>query len=231
MSHNFRTPTKATSKAASVSDDRLPGRPTPKFLWAAHPDSWEFIDGQWLPRLKKIPLVDGVNGCRKGPYGHIPVLNQLRIDRFIPLDDEIAVKLTDKDGKITDDAGYMVKWEGQRGAHYADIWATPHLVGSGRQLRVDWSTGYDVAGFNAWRLWLVESGTVPKPTPAVLAQIIKLQGKRANRRVGESHDGNPHVQAHVKREQDKLEAMKASAEPPKPRRARAKRQRASVQDV
>lgn len=211
MPHNFNKQ-KASNKASVTSDNRLPGRPRARFVLAHHPDSWEFIDGAWLPQLKTIPLIPGVNGCRQGPDGHLPVLVALRQDRWTPIDDQIAIKITDPDtGKIVDDAGYLLEWEGRRGPHYSDAWCTPMLLGSGRNASVDWSTGFDVAGYNVWRLWLVESGTIEKPSPAVMAQLLKVQEKRASRRINESHDGNPHIQAHVKAEMDKLEAMRSAS--------------------
>ncbi len=211
MAHNF-TSTKVSNKAGTVEDGRLPGRPSPRFIWAHHPDSWEFMDGQWLPRLKKIPLIDGVNGCKKGPNGHIPVLNALRQDRWVPLDEDGTIKVTDPaTGQVIEDKGYLCAWDGQKGTHYSDAWGTPLLIGAGRQLKVDWSTEYDHQGFDAWRRWLVDSGTIEPPSPAVEARVIKTQANRAKRRIKEGHDGNPHVQAHVVAEHEKLEAMKATA--------------------
>ena len=229
MPHNFAS-RKANNKAGSNSDSRLPGRPRPRFVFAHHPDSWEFVNGEWLPRLKSIPLVPGVNGCRPGPNGHLQVIARLQSDRFTVLDEDMEIRVTDPEtGEIVTDSGYMVEWEGQKGAHYSDAWCSPMLYGAGNRLQIDWSTEYDRAGFDAWRSWLVESGAIKRPTTAAMARLIKIQEKRANRRIGESHDGNPHVQAHVKREQDKLSDMKKAAPQPKKRRARAAKRKISNQ--
>ena len=161
--------------------------------------------------MTKIPLVPGVNGCRKGATGHLPVLTRLRGEGWIPIDEAGAVKLSDPDGTIIDDDTYLLRWEGRRGPIYQDCWSHPTLIGHGPTARVDWSSQYDRPGFRAWRAWLVDSGTLPDVTAGVAARLCKVQGSRAARRTAEGHDGNPHVQAHVNHELSKLDGMKDAA--------------------
>jgi len=228
MPHNFQSK-KANNKAGSASDDRLPGRPRPRFLLAHHPESFEFVGGKWLPMLKTIPLIPGVNGCRNGANGHQPVIVELRNNRWVPLDEDMSIKVTDPDtGDIVDDEGYMEEWEGKKGPHFSDAWCNPMLVGSGKAASVDWNTGFDHAGYNAWRAWLIEEGHIKPPSPAVLARLTKIQEKRANRRIHESHDGNPHIQAQVKAGLDKLAAMNAAAPEEKKRPVKAKKRKAGA---
>lgn len=211
--HQFAAqPRKATStKVGTAEDDRLPGRPTDKFVYAHHPNNWEWIDGAYLPRLTKVPLRPGVNGCKKGRGGHIPVLNRLRSEGWTVIDESGPVKLTGEDGEIVDDTGYLLAWPGRIGPIHQDCWSIPSLLGAGNSATVDWSSQFDREGWNAWRLWLLAEKLIAPPTAGVLNHLLKLQNRRASRRSGESHDGNPHIQAHVRREQDKLTAMSDAA--------------------
>ena len=214
MPHDFQPPqrTSATRVTSSTIDDRLPCRPTPKFIYAAHPNAWEWHpDHGFIPRAKKIPLVPGVNGCRKGANGAQAVLTRLRSDGWIVLDEDGPIIRTGDDGDLVKDQGYLYRWEGRSGPVYQDAWAAPSIVGYGRNASVDWVSQYDREGFAAWRAQLVRNGTIPKPSAAVLARLLKVQARRAGRRVHESHDGNPHVQAEVKAQQDRLEAMQDAA--------------------
>lgn len=209
---NARPRKEGGQRVSSVDDARLPGRPSPRFIYAHNPASWDFdAEYGFLPRVQKIPLRVGVNGHRPGPNGHLPVLTGLRAKGWIPLDEGGPVKRTGDGGEIEDDTGYLYRWEGTKGAIYQDCWATPTLVGAGRTARVDWSTQYDRAGFRAWRVMLRDSGTVPPITAGVAAGLVKIQERRAARRLNEGHDGNPHVQAHVKAEHATLAAMQAEA--------------------
>lgn len=225
-----------TKVAAQLADDKLPGRPLPKFVYAAHPGAWEYVDKAtgFLPRLKKIPLIPGVNGCRPGPNGHLPVLASLARKGWTVIDESDVVIRTDPNGNLVRDKGYLYKYPGKRGAIYQDCWSHPSLIGYGPTAQVDWATQYDRAGFDAWRAHLRDSGRVPAPTAGVMAQALKLQTRRAARRIVDGHDGNPHVQAHVKREQQRLEDMRnAAAEAGarvkgKKRKAKAKPERANV---
>ena len=214
MSHSFSgQPVKASAtKVSSIVDERLPARPTPKFVYCHHPNSWEFhADLGWIPRVKKIPLIPGVNGCRKGPSGAQPVLTRLRSDGWIVLDEDGPVVRTGDDGDLVRDNGYLYKWEGTGGPIYQDAWTRPSVIGVGPSAKVDWTSQYDREGFAAWRAMLRDKGMVPAATPAVLAEACKVQERRSRRRLSEGHDGNPHVQAHVTTEMARLDAMTAGA--------------------
>lgn len=215
MPHSFptgkRTRASAT-KVTSITDERLPGKPTPKFVYAHHPNSWEFhLEHGWIPYVKKIPLVPGVNGCRKGARGVQPVLTRLASEGWIVIDEDCPIVLTGSDGDLIKDNGYLYRWEGIRGAIYQDAWSSPSVIGTGPAAKVDWQTQYDRVGFAAWRAMLVEKRLVPPASAAVLAEAVKVQTTRSRRRLAEGHDGNPHVQAQVKREMSKLDAMIAAA--------------------
>ena len=215
MTHRFTgRPTKATAtKVATIAEDRLPGRPEPKFIYAHHPSGWTYTDGVgFLPTLAKIPIRPGVNGCKAGPSGHLPMLNRLSSEGWIPIDESGPVKITDRrTGKIADAEGYLMRWPGRRGAIYQDVWAEPTIIGAGSYAECDWSTQYDRAGFQAWQVWLRDSGAVPAIQAGVAAQLVKVKTRRAARRVTEGHDGNPHVQALVVAEAAELASMEDAA--------------------
>ena len=208
--HNFKAPKRASATAvsASIDDDRLPGRPNHKFVYAHSPTSWEYdAELGYLPRLSKIPLRPGINGCRRGRNGHLPVLSKLRAEGWTIIDENGPVKRCNDAGEVVDDTGYLMAWEGRKGTIYADVWSTPSVYGN----TIDWASQYDREGFRHYRAFLRDSGAIPKAAPGVLAHIVKVQTRRANRRVAEGHDGNPHIQKHVKREMGKLENMQTDA--------------------
>jgi len=212
--HTFQR-SKASVSKATISSDLLPGKPIPKFLLVHSPASWEFHPTllRWLPRIKRQPITPGVNGCKAGRNGHLPLVVSLRERGFIVIDDDAKVIYHDEDGDLVEDHGYMVKYDGQRGAMYAEIWARPAILGYGRNASTDWSSQYDVAGFDLWRASLVDEGLIRQPSPAVLAQVMDRQQSRADRRLKEAHDGAPHIQRHVEGEKATLAAMEvASAE-------------------
>ncbi len=215
MSHRFTgTPIKATStKSQVVEDTALPGRPTPKFVYCHNPSNWSFhTDHGFIPNVTKIQIRPGVNGCKRPPNGHIPMLSRLRSDGWIPIDESGPIKVTDPEsGQIVDDMGYLHQWEGKRGPIYQDAWSWPTLLGAGSAATCDWSSQFDRAGFVAWQVQLRDSGTVPPIGPGIAARLLKVKGRRADRRVADGHDGNPHIQAHVNREHAELEAMKTAA--------------------
>ena len=212
--HNFKAPQKATSTrvSATIDDTRLPGRPNHKFVYAHHPGSWDYdpVDG-FLPRLTKIPLRAGINGCLPGPRGHFPVLARLRGEGWTVIDESGPVKRSDPNGEITDDTGYLMQWDGRNGPIFQDCWALPSVVGTGPGAVVDWASQYDRDGFRAFRKMLRDTGAVPAAQPAVLSSIVKVQKRRANRRIPEGHDGNPHVQKIMKREMARLQSMETDA--------------------
>jgi len=218
MPHDFaaQPPAKAAPQkvtAVTLSDDRLPGKPQPKFIYAHHPGNWEFVSEEtgFVPRISKVPLRPGINGCRKGPQGHLPVLSRLRMEGWVILNEDGPVKVSSPTGEIVDDHGYLLRYDGVRGATYADVWSRPFVVGAGPSARVDWSSQYDREGWNAWRVFLRESGAVPPPSPSVLAANMRRQERRSRRRIAEAHDGAPHVQAIVEHETAKFNAMREAA--------------------
>ncbi|MHA1570592.1 MAG: hypothetical protein ACTSWM_02125 [Alphaproteobacteria bacterium] len=136
----------------------------------------------------------------------------LQSQGWITLDESGPIRRTDPDsGALVDDTGYLMQWEGKRGPIYQDAWSWPTLIGRGRAARVDWSAQFDRAGYVAWLVMLRDTGAVPPISPGVAARLLKVQNRRADRRLAEGHDGNPHVQAHVKEQRARLEAMKDAA--------------------
>lgn len=213
MAHTFTKEKTTAAKVTSLVDDLLPGRPTVKFIYAHHPNSWEHVPGYgFLPRLKKHSIQAGVNGTQRGPRGIHSLLTNLRADGWFPIDDQGPVMVTDPDsGDIVEDSGYLLKWRGAKGAIYQDAWAEPTIIGTGSQRRCDWNSQYDRAGFLAWREWLRDNDRVPAIQPGVASELVKLKERRANRRTSEGHDGNPHVQAIVLEEHQQLEALRKDA--------------------
>lgn len=215
MPHTFSgTPVKATSTKVHVdSDERLPGRPSPKFVYAHNPSNWSFdpVHG-FLPVATKIPIRPGVNGCGRPPNGHVAMLSGLRAQGWIILDESGPIRVTNPDtGEIVEDAGYLLLWEGKKGKIYQDVWSWPTLIGRGNSARVDWSSQFDHDGFKAWLIMLRDTGVVPPISPGVASRLLKVQERRADRRLSEGHSGNPHIQAHVKAEHKTLDRMKDAA--------------------
>ena len=204
---------KATSKATISTDDRLPGWPRPKFIYAHSPMSWEWSveHERFLPRLKRINIMPGTSGIRKGAGGHAPMIANLQSQGWTVLPDDMQVIYTDEGGKLAKDTHYMVAYQGRRGTTYADVWERPVVIGGGASASVDWSSLYDVDGFNAWRASLLDSGAVPPPNPAVLAGLVQRQERRAGRRINDAHDGAPHVQRIVEGHQQTLSDMQEAA--------------------
>lgn len=205
--------------------DVLPEQRGHQFFYMAHPNNWEFVDNQWLPRLKRFVLKPGVNGVSDGPNGYRMAKANYEADGWIFFDHKIPVIYFDEDGNKVEEKGYLCSLPGLNGAVYTDVWHTPIVVGMGRTARVNWSDGFDSAGFDLWRKMLVEKGFVDTPNKSVLMGIISLQRKRTERNALTANSGNPVAMRRYEDEKDMLEAMSESINPPKPahKKTQAKR--------
>ena len=201
----------------------------PKFVMAHHPNSWEFKNGQWLPRIKQHHIYPGVNGTDKNG-NHALMLAQLQMDGWTVLSHDLPVCFYDDDGELVDDVGYMVRYDGTRGPIYKDVWAIPAIYGAGASAKTVWD--HDEAGYDAWRARLVEQGIVAAPSPHVLAGAVDLQLNRMTRDQNNAH--MPIVAKQIEKESARYESMKASVDKmvetlkPQPRKALKRGKAASV---
>ncbi len=200
----------------------------PKFLMAHHPNSWEFKNDQWLPRIKQHHIYPGVNGTDKNG-NHALMLAQLQMDGWTVLSHDLPVCFYD-DAELVEDVGYMVKYDGTRGPIYKDVWAIPTILGAGSSAKTIWD--HDEAGYDAWRARLVEQGIIAAPNPHVLGEAVDLQLNRMTRDQNNAH--MPIVAKQIEKESARYEAMKSSvdalseAQAPAPRKRLKRGAAASV---
>lgn len=218
---------------------RLPGRPWPPFIYAHHPQAWEVVDGEWLPVLKPIFAVPGVNGCKvlrtKQPDGSIRtqvIASTMKADmeqkgwRFL---DERAPVLVSRDGELVEEAGYLDEIEGDRGTFYCSVWWTPEVQGYGRRAQAV-KGDFDQAGYDATRRRLVEQGAIPPVDPRIVGRKLDRQQDRAARSAKLAHDGSaPGLKARADREAARLEEVEAASESkvPKKRKPATRRKRST----
>lgn len=203
-------------KPQKVSDapgnsERLPERANAPFFFVHHPGDWEFIEGEWLPRVKRWPLKSGVNGVQSGKRGYLQAKTNLEADGWIVINHDVPVCYHDDDGDLIDDTGYLCSLLGQNGQVHTDVWHKPSVIGMGRTASVDWKEGYDRAGFNLWRKKLLELGLIPAANPASLSQLVRVQERRTRRHAKQAVEGNPIAQRKHEVEKVRLEGMKASS--------------------
>jgi hypothetical protein len=120
----------------------------------------------------------------------------------------------DENGELVESRGYLdrydAKGKGLKGTYHATPWDVFDGV-RGRGSKAEAVFEWDQEAFDATRkLWL-ERGLIDRPHSQTLAAAIDVQRARAERRVGEAHDGAPHVQAKVQAEYERLERMEAAA--------------------
>lgn len=217
---NFK-PQKVTDTVENP--DILPEWRAPQFFYMHHTDSWEFIDGEWLPRLKRWRLVPGVNGVQPGPNGYRVAKANYEADGWTVLPHNCPVIYTDPEsGELIEDSGYLCSLRGRGGKVYTDVWHTPIVMGAGRTASVNWKDGFDREGFDLWRKMLMAKGFIGKPNPMVLSSLIEIQKRRTDRNASKAVSGNPYAIAKFEDEKVKLAAMEASISPPK-RRGRKKK--------
>lgn len=174
---------------------KLPELPRHDFHLMHNPENWEVCqreDGEWewLPRLKCLYLVPGINGVRQVKGG---------------IDDSPArLAFKDRGWTIIDrDLGYVTKYPCARGKSSYLTWDRPHVMG--RKIIVR----HDAAGYAAWRRGLVEDGTIPTPEPEALEAILHQLDRRIERAGKSVHI--PGVKARVDADTAKLDGAKKAA--------------------
>lgn len=177
MAHDFSDQgTVVSGPAASTRPgaQRLPEMPRPDFYLMHHPERWEPVeteggDWEWLPKLKRLLLVPGVNGVRATAGG---------------VDDSHARINFENQGwhLLPRDLGYVVRYPCRTAApsHYT-LWDTPVVMGRRVVLR------HDTEGYNQFRRELVTSGTIPPPEPEALEVILNDLQHRIDRNSAQIH--------------------------------------------
>lgn len=156
----------------------LPAKPVPPFILAHYPSNWDFFDGQFVPRVKKIPLVPGVNGHRHGDDS-IPRANLIK-DGWNILRD-VTVTVTGEDGEPKEVPHYMVEHQGYQGPLFLDVWTHPEVIGQGPNAVVDYT--HDGEGQRTWLKSLVKNGDVEPIRPAVAKRVAERLGNDAARKL------------------------------------------------
>ena len=224
--------------AVGLVDSAIAEYPNSKFILAHPPGEYEFDGEQWLPVVKHLALRPGVNGVQSGEGGWSRYFGRLVGDGWTIIDPMPTggVLVTGDDGSMEETPGYLIPWACRRGkvkgTHYADVWSTPTAVGGGARASVSWH--FDRAGWDAWRLRLMETGALPQPRSVDVQHRIIVQRKRSERHIASAHDGAPHIQAKGEREQGRLAAMEAATaglQTPKPKRRKRPTKRPAATGV
>lgn len=169
--------------------------PEPAFWFIAHPNRWQFLDGQWLPVLSRLSQRPGAKNVTKdGDTAHAETLLRKGGWTVIPWD---AV-----------DGGYVTVYDGNRGPVHVSKWEQPRQVGA----QVVMTT--DQEGYRAFLRGLITDGYIAPPDPLVLEAMIEQQSQRVENNANRLHE--PTVRARYERDLAKLEAMRAAAAPEAP---------------
>ena len=172
-------------------------RPEPYFHLMFAPGQWEAVEmtgrgWTWLPKLKKLPLLPGVNGVRFGrPHA----------------DASLAIASAQQRGLtvIPDDyrGGFVMRHMTANG------WT--HLHNAERLVRVGLTSEVrgDRDAWNEFRYGLVVDGIIPPPSAEELELLIDRQRRRLERNQKDIHI--PAVAARVEAATAKLEGMEAAA--------------------
>jgi hypothetical protein len=198
MAHDFsNSGTLVSGPEASTRPGatKLPELPRKDFHLMHNPESWELAqreDGEWewLPRLKCLYLVPGINGVRQVKGG---------------IDDSPArLAYQDRGWTVIDRAlGYVTKYPCARGQSAYLTWDRPHVMGRKIIIR------HDAPGYAAFRRGLIENGTIQAPEPEALEAILHQLDKRIDRAGKSIHI--PGVKARVEADQAKLDGAKKAA--------------------
>jgi len=205
----------------------LPEKANFQFFYMHHPSHWHFIEGEWLPGMKKWRLNPGVGGVEKGRNGYRQARTNLEMDGWTVISHDVPVVYHDDQGQLVNDTGYLCSLRGRGGKVYTDVWHTPFILGAGRTARVDWGEGFDREGFNLWRKLLLERGIIARPNQAILANTVTIQRKRVDRCAAKANTNNPYAVSVYERELSMLEGMEASFDKPVKRKT-SKKQKVSA---
>lgn len=147
--------------------------PNAPFYLLHSPFSWELVQMNdvyvWLPTFGLLYEIAGVNGIEETAQG---------------ADSTVArMKLMENGQTIIDrEYGYIARYETKSGGyHYRMKWDLPKQIGS----KVFWNT--DTAGYNEWRLSLVEMGIIDPPEIEVIQSKLALLERKIDRKLKFQH--------------------------------------------
>tara|TARA_R100000664_G_C2739013_1_gene127839 strand:- start:492 stop:1046 length:555 start_codon:yes stop_codon:yes gene_type:complete len=183
-------------------------RAEPDFTLGHYPTEWEMVETEngleWLPRLKKLALVPGVNGVRQTRNG---------------VDDRIArTTYTDQGWTlIPRDLGYVTAYPTTSGTTYLLTWDRPKRLGNRCIVK------HDDAGFNAFRRSLIEDGVIERPDPDALEAIAERL-----RRTIARNEKNAHIAGVAEKIEADRELLAAMREEPKPKKRGGRKAKADA---
>jgi len=209
MPHSFdNLGTTVTTSSRSVGATVLPMRAEPDFTLGHYPTEWEMVETEngleWLPRLKKLALVPGVNGVRQTRNG---------------VDDRIArTTYTDQGWTlIPRDLGYVTAYPTTSGTTYLLTWDRPKRLGNRCIVK------HDDQGFNDFRRSLIEGGVIERPDPDALEAIAERL-----RRTIARNEKNAHIAGVAEKIEADRELLAAMREEPKPKKRAGRKTKADV---
>ena len=209
MPHSFdNLGTTVTTSSRSVGATVLPMRAEPDFTLGHYPTEWEMVETEngleWLPRLKKLALVPGVNGVRQTRNG---------------VDDRIArTTYTDQGWPlIPRDLGYVTAYPTTTGTTYLLTWDRPKRLGNRCIVK------HDDQGFNAFRRSLIEGGVIERPDP----DALEASAERLRRTIARN-EKNAHIAGVAEKIEADRELLAAMREEPKPKKRGARKAKADA---
>lgn len=187
-----------TTSSRTVGATVLPMKREPDFTLGHYPTEWEMVETEngleWLPRLKKLAMIPGVNGVRQTRNG---------------VDDRIArTTYTDQGWTlIPRDLGYVTAYPTTTGTTYLLTWDRPKRLGNRCIVK------HDEAGFNAFRRSLIEDGVIERPDPDALEAIAERLRRTIARNEKNAHIAG--VAEKIEADRELLAAMRGDAKPSK----------------
>ena len=182
---------------------KLNHAPSPPFFLKWHPQRWELVEGELLPKLGRLAVEPGVNGVDKNGDPSLAFVSaKQRGWRVIGWD------------VITD--GYVRVHQGNFGKVHLTKWQTPKQIGNRCIIK------HDAQGYRQFLRELVASSVISKPDPDLLDAMIKEREAKVERARAGILNGKPGAEMAVAQAEKTLEEFKAAAtamlNPQKPKR-------------
>ena len=173
-----------SSPEAMADDTRIRATPNESFFLRHHPNQWELategLDGPTiLPIIARHTILPGQSGIRTIKEGQHPSAAYKHAKRddedrgwvyLAPLDPIPAAMLPAgmPEGGYLRDLDCRDVHTTATGSYFLEAWDVPEAVPPGAVQ----TFRHDRAAYNRWRAWLVETGKVPQPAPAIKRALV-----------------------------------------------------------
>lgn len=168
------TPTSWTGHKRQSDAPKVSNYPNAPFYLLHSPFAWELVQlnekhWAWLPQFGQLNEIAGVNGIEETAQGADSTITRVKLQ-------EKGINVIDRE------FGYIARYETKFGGYFYTLkWNMPKIIGS----KTYWNM--DEAGFNEFRLQLIEMGVIAYPEIEVVQSKMKMLDKKIDRRLKMQH--------------------------------------------